>query len=110
MLRGVPVQLREKVNNGTDSIGEPIYTYNPVVTIGNILIAPATITEIQDALQLHGKKIVYNIAIPKVDNHNWEGAIVTYNGNDYICVNIQSGIDYLVPTQWHKKGQLIRYE
>ncbi len=55
MIKGIPVTLYEKTVIGKDEFDHPLYQETPV-TIENVLVAPASTTEILDALNLTGKK------------------------------------------------------
>ena len=79
MIKGIPVTLYEKTVIGKDEFDHPLYRETPV-TIENVLVAPASTTEILDTLNLTGKKAVYNIAIPKGDNHTWQDCRVDFFG------------------------------
>ena len=56
-LHGVPVKLYQTTQTGTDDFGAPIYTEEPV-TVDNVLVGSPTSTEVQDILNLTGKKVV----------------------------------------------------
>ena len=70
MIKGIPVVLYERTEIGRDEFDHPVYEEHPV-TVENVLVAPASTTEILDAVHLYGKKAVYNIAIPKGDEHEY---------------------------------------
>ena len=77
MIKGIPVKLYERTASGTDTFGHPIYTETPV-TVEDVLVAPASTTEVLDMLNITGKKAVYNIAIPKGDTHDWQDCRVDF--------------------------------
>ena len=72
MIKGITVILINKAENGRDAFNHPIYEEKEM-PVENVLVAPASTTEMVDMLNLTGKKAVYNIAIPKGDNHVWNG-------------------------------------
>lgn len=55
MIKGIPVKLYERTASGTDTFGHPIYTETPV-TVEDVLVAPASTTEVLDMLNITGKK------------------------------------------------------
>ena len=62
------------------------------------------------AIDLTGKKVVYQLAIPKGDNHVWEDQRITFFGSDWHVVGFETeGIDDLIPLLWNKKVQVERY-
>lgn len=112
MIRGVPVLVRKRDRYDYDAIGEPVKRENETKIIENVLIAPASANEITDGLQLHGKKIVYTLGIPKgADINDWIDSLVEFWGAEWEVVGIPTqGIDELVPTDWNMKVQVARYE
>ena len=97
MIKGIPVTLYEKTVIGKDEFDRPLHQEIPV-TIENVLVAPASTTEILNALNLTGKKAVYNIAIPKGDNHSWQ--VIGFP---------QQGIEENIPLEWNQKWQVALY-
>ena len=77
MIKGTTVKLYERTTTGTDPFGHTTYTEEPV-TVENVLVAPTSTTEILDMLNITGKKAVYDIAIPKGDDHTWKDARVGF--------------------------------
>lgn len=55
MIKGIPVKLYERTASGTDTFGHPIYTEAPV-TVEDVLVAPASTTEVLDMFNITGKK------------------------------------------------------
>lgn len=109
-IRGISVTLINKVQTGEDSFHAPVYDYTEE-EVENVLVAPASSTEILDTLNLTGKKVVYNLAIPKGDTHTWEGQLVKFFGETWRVVNIpEKGIDNLIPGDWNQKVQVERYD
>lgn len=109
-IKGIQVILCTKIKTGEDGFHNPVYGYTEE-TVENVLVAPASSTEILDTMNLTGKKIVYNLAIPKNDRHIWENQIVKFFGETWHVVNIpEKGIDALIPGDWNQKVQVERYE
>ena len=97
MIKGMPVKLYERLLSGTDEFDHPVYTETPVI-VENVLVAPASTTEILDTLNLTGKKAVYNIAIPKGDSHTWQDCRVDFFGQSWRVIGLpQQGIDENIP-------------
>ena len=110
MIKGMPVKLYERVLSGTDEFDHPVYTETPVI-VENVLVAPASTTEILDTLNLTGKKAVYNIAIPKGDSHTWQDCRVDFFGQSWRGIGLQQqGIDENIPGAWNQKWMVERYE
>lgn len=109
-ITGITVTLIEQIENGKDEFNHPIYSEKRV-RVGNVLVAPAQTTEIVDALNLTGKKAVYNIAIPKGDKHNWKDNIVEFFGEKWQVIGFpQMGIEANIPLSWNQKWMVARYE
>lgn len=109
-IRGITVQLYTKTQTGTDAFNHPVYT-ETVENVDNVLVAPATSEEVTQALDLTGKRAVYNLAIPKGDTHEWEGCKVSFFGKDWRVINFEAGgIEEDIPLDWNAKVQVSRYE
>ena len=109
MLKGITVTLHNKVLTGTDAFNAPVYTETDI-DVENVLVAPVSSTEAQEMLDLTGKKVIYQLAIPKGDNHIWEEQRVTFFGEDWRVVGfVTEGIEDMIPLQWNKKVQVERY-
>lgn len=110
MIKGMPVKLYERVLSGTDEFDHPVYT-ETLVIVENVLVAPASTTEILDTLNMTGKKAVYNIAIPKGDSHTWQDCRVDFFGQSWRVIGLpQQGIDENIPGAWNQKWMVERYE
>lgn len=110
MIKGIDVVLYERVKTGeTDAFGREIYTETPV-TVENVLVAPASSTDVVASTQLYGKKAVYTLAIPKGDAHTWENCRVDFFGQSWRCFGFTyAGIDQNIPLAWNAKVQVERY-
>ena len=110
MIKGITVTLYEKESAGTDGFGHPIYDEYPV-QVNNVLVYPASTTEILDTLNLTGRKAVYNLAVPKGDTHIWENNRVDFFGSSWRVISFpQRGIDENIPLDWNDKWMVERYE
>lgn len=109
-MHGITVILNEKTIVGKDPYNAPIYQTQPV-QVDNVLVAPVSDTEILEGINLHGKKAVYKLGIPKGDTHNWEDQLVEFFGQTWHTFGfVSEGIEDLVPTHWHKTIRVERYE
>ena len=81
------------------------------VNVQNVLIGEPTTDEVTSSVELYGRKIEYMLGLPKGDSHNWEDATVEIFGKKFrtFGATIQ-GIEENVPTPWHKKVRVCRYE
>lgn len=109
MIKGITVTLYEKEKKGADSFGNPIYEEYPV-EVENVLVAPASATEVLDTLNITGRKAVYNIAIPKGDDHVWDGNRVEFFGSMWQVISFpQHGIEENIPLEWNDKWMVEKY-
>lgn len=109
MIKGTTVTLYEKKKTGVDAFNHPVYEEHPT-QVENVLIAPVTTTEIVDTLNLTGKKAVYQIAIPKGDQHTWEDNRVEFFGESWKVIGFPTmGIEENIPLEWNQKWMVERY-
>lgn len=110
MIKGITVILVNKVENGRDAFNHPTYSEEEIL-VENVLVAPASTTEMVDMMNLTGKKAVYNIAIPKGDNHAWKDQKVKFFGQIWQVIGFpQRGIDENIPLEWNEKWLVAAYE
>lgn len=101
--------MYEKSQIGSDEFEHPIYQETPVI-VENVLVAPVSTTEILNTLNLTGKKAVYNIAIPKGDNHTWQDCRVDFFGMSWQVIGFpQQGIEENIPLDWNQKWLVALY-
>lgn len=109
-IKGITVTLIDKVMDGRDDFGHPIYR-DQEVSVDNVLVAPSSADDITNQLNLTGKKAVYTLGIPKGDSHVWENREVVFFGQKWRTVGLpMEGIDHLIPLDWNKKVMVERYE
>lgn len=109
-IKGIPVLLYEQREIGKDDFDNPIYAEEPVV-IENVLVSPATASEILDTTNLSGKKAVYTLAIPKGDTHDWKDKKIEFFGETFKSFGEPlKGIDEMIPLEWNMKVEVERYE
>ena len=108
-LQGITVTLFERVQNGVDAFNRPTYTETPV-EVENVLVAPLSGEEVLETLNLTGRKAVYQLGIPKDDEHTWEGKRVDFFGQSWRVIGIPlEGQAELIPMAWNKKVKVERY-
>ena len=109
-MTGASVVLYERTQTGVDTFNDPVYAVTPV-TVENVLIGQPTTDEVTSSIDLYGKRIEYMLGIPKGDAHEWEDTTVEIFGRTFrtFGATIQ-GIEANVPTPWHKKVRVCRYE
>lgn len=109
-MTGVTVTLYERVLTGHDALNDPVYALTPV-EVPNVLVGQPTTDEVTSSIDLYGKRIEFMLGIPKGDTHNWEDTAVIIFGQTYRTVGSTiQGIEANVPTPWHKKVRVCRYE
>lgn len=109
MIKGMTVVLVSKNQTGVDAFNCPVYEYVEE-SVDDVLVAPASSDDIITAQDLHGKKAVYTLAIPKGDSHNWEDAIVRFFGQEWHVFGYPlEGMEENLPLRWNKKVMVERY-
>jgi len=110
MIKGITVTLVDRVKTDEDEMGAA--TYDDVeIQVENVLVSPTEATDVINQVQLYGKKAVYTLGIPKGDTHNWEDREVKFFGKTFRTFGpVVEGIESMVPTAWHKKVTVERYE
>lgn len=104
LIHGINVLLVQRIPNGSNALGEPIFEELQPEMVENVLVAPiegADQTAHNDSLR---KRVSYQMAIPKVDNHVWENGRVSFFGKTFEVVGVPvGGIEELIPLEWNKK-------
>ena len=104
-LKGITVELYERVTTGVDGFGAPIYAEVPT-TVENVLVSPVSADEMTDSApaQLNGKIARSELSIPKGDTHNWEGNRVKFFGHFWRVIGTERRwMDEAVPLAWNAK-------
>lgn len=111
MIRGTTVLLINKTRIGTDRANQPIYNEEPPVAVDNVLVGMPTSNEVIDAMNLYGKKLTYQIGIPKGDTHTWrEQDVIIFGERFHVFTEALQGIEENVPGPWHHTYGVERYE
>ena len=109
MIKGITVTLISRVEVGKDELKHPIYEETEE-EVENVLVYPASTTEILETLDLTGKRAVYNMAIPKGDSHLWKDQKVRFFGETWRVIGFgQKGIEENIPLDWNEKWMVERY-
>jgi hypothetical protein len=109
-IKGITITLITKEEAGRDGFDHPIYVEKEE-TVENVLVSPVTATEAIDALDFEGKKAIYNIAIPKGDQHTWKDQIVEFFGDRWQVIGFpKRGIEENIPLDWNDIWQVAKYE
>ena len=110
-MRGITITLYDRTQTGVDALNNPIYAETPV-SVENVLVSPLSATEVTETYALTGRRAEYQISLLKGDTHDWSaGKRVDFFGKQWrIIATVEEGIEHLVPTRWHKKVQVERYE
>ena len=112
MIKGTNIKLYRKIKIGEDELGAPIYNEESEYdVIENVLIAPTSASEILDEFNLHGKKAVYTLGIPKNDKNDWKDRKVEFFGEVWRTFGEPlEGMEEIIPLDWNKKVTVERYE
>lgn len=109
-IKGITVYIYEKIKEGEDPFGTPIYAESKVA-VENVLVSPVSSEDIVNNKDLHGGKAVYTLGIPKGDNHNWRNTSVEFFGEKWQTFGEPlEGIEENIPLMWNKKVMVERYE
>lgn len=109
LIKGITVTLYEKTLSGVDGFNAPIYTETAVL-VENVLITPVSSEDVINDLQLYGKRAVYELSIPKGDDHVWEDRNVEFFGHKWKTFGFcREWIEENVPLNWNKKIKVERY-
>ena len=105
VLKGIPVDLIIKASTAKDAFNRPIETETRV-TVDNVLVAPLSQTgeEILSELSMDGKKVKYQLGLPKGDTHTWEDTEVEFFGFRCKTIGFSTiGIEDMIPLDWNRK-------
>lgn len=109
MIKGITVSLIEKVQSGLDDFNRPIFS-ETAVDVDNVLVAPASTEAVVNDLQLYGKRLAFELYIPRNDSHNWQDTKVTFFGQTFKTYGFpEQWIDENVPGPWNKRVKVERY-
>lgn len=111
MIQGTAVALLNRTQTGVDGFNNPVYTWEVVDTVADVLVGEPTPQERIDELNLSGKMIAYSLGIPKGDTHVWKDQIVEIFGQRFQVFGLpKHGIEANIPLRWHDIYKCERYE
>lgn len=105
-IKGISVTLYTETAGTADGFNAPTYT-KKAVTVDNVLVAQPSTDDVTSALSLYGKKISFNLGIPKGDAHDWTDKDVEWvdaYGRTIKCRTFGipvTGVEANVPGPWH---------
>lgn len=110
MIKGITVTLYERTAGDPDDFNNPTYT-ETAVDVANVLVTRVSDAEMLNSANLEGKKLIYELSIPKGDTHSWENCRVTFFGEDFLVIGpVYQYIEANIPLLWNKKVKVGRYE
>lgn len=112
IIKGIDVILIQKSAGPADPFGNPTYTEESI-TVKNVLVKPIEVgtDDAAESTKLEGRSLVYELSIPKNDNHAWENAGVVVFGERFETVGSpRRYISHLTPLDWDRKIKVCRYE
>lgn len=110
MIKGITVTLYQRTKSGKDGFLAPTYTETPV-QVQNVLVTPASMEDVVSSLQLFGRRMAYELCIPKGDTHSWENCRVDFFGESFrVYTPEEEWIGANVPLKWNKKVRVERFE
>ncbi len=110
MIQGTTIQLVDKARVDSDPFGAPICSES-LIEVDNVLVAQPVPSQINDMLNLYGKRLAYSIGIPKGDTHTWkEQDVIIFGERYHVFTEVTKGIEANVPGPWHHVYGVERYE
>lgn len=108
-MKGTTIQLITTTEIGTNDFGAPIYE-EQAIDVNDVLVGQPTSDDVNDALNLYGKKIEYVLGIPKGDANEWTDKTVIIWGEKFKTVGYPTtGIQENIPLRWGKNVKVERY-
>lgn len=106
------VTLMSKKEVGKDGFNAPIFEETEI-EIKNVLIGISNLqsssVDVVDSVNLTGKKVTYELCIPKNDDNTWENRDVIIRGQRFSTVGcVREWIN--PPLDWNRKITVERYE
>lgn len=111
-IKGIPITLYERIQDGVDDFNRPVFVEKPVV-INNVVVGQPTTDDITSEINLSGKTIAYMLSIPADDTHSWENATVEFYGQKWSTIGIprQYMDGFMGATfPWNKLVRVERYD
>ena len=110
IIKGITITLYIKKVTGKDKFNHELTSVTPV-EVHNVLVAPASSSDTSTSTEADRRKCVYQLAIPKSDDHDWNNVDVEFFGHKWHTVGMPiQGIESNIPLDWNKKVTVERYE
>ena len=112
LIHGITIKLYGKTDPDVrDRFNRPIVTEAQFINVDNVLVQPLSEQEIQDTLNLTGRKAVYRLCLPKGDSNDWTDAKVEFFGKSWRVIGSEMEyIEDLVPLSWNKQIRVERID
>lgn len=109
-MKGITITLISRVQTGYDAFYAPTWT-EVEEEVDNVLVGEPSAEDVSTSVGLYGKHVAYVLGIPKDDTHDWKDVRVRFFGQEFRTFGAPvEGIRANVPTPWHKKVKVERYE
>lgn len=109
MIKGTTIQLVVEKIIDYDPFGAPIVE-TTIEDVKDVLVGQPSTTDIVNATEMYGKKVVYTLGIPKGDTHNWTNVTVIIWGQKYKTFGFpMTGIQENIPLRWGQNVMVERY-
>lgn len=103
LIKGISIILYARAQVGVDAFNSPVYEESPV-QIDNVLVCPVDADSITGESQMNGKRLEYELCIPKGDLNIWEDRIVEFWGRKWRTIGFpREWIEENVPLDWNRK-------
>lgn len=113
MINTVTVTLHGRTKTGTDAFNQPVYTIVSE-SVSGVLVGEPSSDDVTNAYTQYGARVLYTLAIPKGDTHDWNDVDVTlpapFAGTYHTIGAPTAGIESNIPGPWNIKVRLERHE
>lgn len=82
VLNQTAIQIKTRTQTGKDALNHPIYTEDWEEVSGCVVGSPSS-EDIENEMNLSGKRIAYEVFLPNDDTHTWAGSEVRIKGKQY---------------------------
>lgn len=107
-MKTITVQLKVKTQTDTDPFGNPIYTEG-FIDVPGCLVGQPTSDDIDQTMEMYGKRIAYVVGVPKGDTNSWVDTEVGFFGEVFHTIGYpETGIQENIPLAWGKNVKVER--
>lgn len=105
LIHGITITLYEKTaSSERDELNRPVPGTVNEILVDNVLVQPLSEQEVTDTMNLTGRKAVYQLCLPKGDQHEWADADVSFFGKRWHVIgDVLEYIESMVPLSWNKQ-------